>query len=108
MHQGRNPTTIIQILAQIQDLQNKRNSSSDATEFYDPDSGRSSGATHVPSQPSTIPSPRTMPRCDSGLPHDKGMLWVLHETFLKAYLLEKDERLLSSTTQRTWHPLVRN
>ena len=28
------------------------------------------GATHVPSQPSAIPSPKTMPCCDSGLPHD--------------------------------------
>ena len=46
MHQERNPTTIIQILAQIQDLQNNVNSSSDATEFYGAESGRSSGATH--------------------------------------------------------------
>ena len=30
----------------------------------------SSGATHVPSQPSTIPSPRNMHCRDSGLPHN--------------------------------------
>ena len=44
--------------------------SPDAREFYDPESGSSSGATHVPSQLSTILSPRTMPRRDSWLPHD--------------------------------------
>ena len=38
--------------------------------FIDPESGSSSGATHVPNQSSTIPSPRTTPRCDSGLPRD--------------------------------------
>ena len=38
--------------------------------FYDPETASSSGATPVPSQPSTIPSPRTMPCRDSGLPHD--------------------------------------
>ena len=30
----------------------------------------SSGATHVPDRTSTNPSPRTLPRCDSGLPRD--------------------------------------
>ena len=48
----------------------KVNSLSDAREFYDPESGSSSGATHVPDRTSTIPSPRTLPRCDSGLPRD--------------------------------------
>ena len=59
-----------QQLTQIQELQSKVNSLSDATELYDPESESSSGATHVPSQSSTIPSPRTTPCCDSGLPHD--------------------------------------
>ena len=57
-------------MAQIQDLQNKLNSLSDAREFYDPESGSSSGATHDPDRLSTILSPRTLPRCDSGLPRD--------------------------------------
>ena len=70
MHQERNPTTGSQLLTQIQELQNKVNSLSDARESYDTESGSSSGATHVPSQPSTILSPRTFPRRDSGLPHD--------------------------------------
>ena len=50
--------------------QNKVNSLSGARQFYDPETASSSGATHVPRQPSTIPSSRTMPCRDSGLPHD--------------------------------------
>ena len=36
---------------------------------YDPETASSSGATHVPSQPSTLPSPRPMPCRDAGSPH---------------------------------------
>ena len=57
-------------MAQIQNLQNKVNSLSDARECYDAESGSSSGATHVPDQTSTILSSRTLPRCDSGLPRN--------------------------------------
>ena len=60
----------MRMMAQIRELQNKVNSLSDAREFYDPESGSSSGATHVPDRTSTILSPRTLPRCDSGLPRD--------------------------------------
>ena len=38
--------------------------------FYDPGTASSSGASHVPSQPLNIPSPRGMPCRDSGLPRD--------------------------------------
>ena len=55
MQQRRNPTTV------------KVNSLSDAREYYDLESGSSSGATHVPDQTSIILSSRTLPRCDSGL-----------------------------------------
>ena len=68
--QERNPMTANHLLTQTQHLQNKVNFLSDAREFYDPETASSFGATHVPSQPSTIPSPRTMPCRDSGLPHD--------------------------------------
>ena len=57
-------------MAHIQELQNKVNSLSDAMEFYDPESGSSSGATHVPSQSLIIPSAREMRSRDSGLPLD--------------------------------------
>ena len=70
MHQERNPTTVSRLLTQIQDLQNKVNSLSEARENHDPESGSSSGSTHVLSQPSTNPSPKTTPCRDSGLPHD--------------------------------------
>ena len=70
MHQERNPKTASQLLTQIRDLQNKVNSLSDGREFYDPETASSSGATHVPSQPLTIPNPTTMPCRDSGLLHD--------------------------------------
>ena len=70
MHQERTPTTVRQLLVQIQDLQNKVNSLSDAIEFHDSETGSSSGATHVSSQPLIIPSPRTMRSRDSGLPLD--------------------------------------
>ena len=85
MRQNKNPVTVsqlCQVLTQIQDSHNKLNSLSDAREFYDPETASSPGATHVPSQPSTIiPSPRTMPDRDSGL-------------------LEKDKPLLSPTVRR--------
>ena len=35
VHQKRTPTTVSELLTQIQELQNKVNSSSDAREFYD-------------------------------------------------------------------------
>ena len=70
MHQERKPTTVSQLLTQIQDLQKKVHSLSDAREFHDPETANTSGATHVPIQPSTVPGPRTMPSRDSGLPHD--------------------------------------
>ena len=68
---------------QIRDLQNKVNSLSDSREFYDLESGSSSGATHVPGQTSTILSSRTLPRCDSGLPRNTqnctGSVWNVFE-----------------------------
>ena len=59
-----------QLSTQIQDLQNNVNSLSDARECHDPDTASSSGASHVPSQPLIIPSPREVRCRDSGLPRD--------------------------------------
>ena len=69
-HRERKPTTVSQLMAQFREVQNKVNSLSDAGEFYDPESRSSSGATHVPDRTSTILSPRTLLRCDSGLPRN--------------------------------------
>ena len=84
------------------------NSLSDAREFCDPETASSSGASHVPSQPLTFPSPRTVPCRDSGLPHDTRNIRVLQETFLNDHLLQKDALLLSSTIPRIWQPLLKN
>ena len=70
MHQEKNRETVSQLLAYIRELQIRANSLSYTRELYDLESGSSSGATHVPDQTSTILSPRTLPRCDSGLPCD--------------------------------------
>ena len=70
MQQERNPITVGQLLTQVQDLQNKANSLADVREFYDPESGSSSGALHVPNETSIIPSPRGILSRDSGLPLD--------------------------------------
>ena len=65
MQQKGNPSTVNQLLAQIQDLQDKVNSLNHAREFYDPDTASSSGVSHVPSQPMSIQSPRGMISRDS-------------------------------------------
>ena len=70
MHPERNPTTLSQLLTQIQDVNNKVKSLSDAREFDDPETASSPGATHVPSQSLIFPSPRDMRSRDSGLPLD--------------------------------------
>ena len=66
----------------------------------------SCGASHVPSQPLTIPSPRTTHCRDSGLPHDTRNIMGLQETFLNDYLLEEDHPRLSPKNQRIWHHLL--
>ena len=105
MQQERNSTTVSQLMTQIRELQNKVNFLSETKGSCDPGSGSGSGATHVPSQPSSIPSLRTMPFRDSGLPRDAR---VLQETFLNDFLLEKDgtstlfnnSKNLASTSQK--------
>ena len=82
-------------------------SSSCAREFRHPELTSSSGASHVPSEPLTIPSPRTMLRCDSGLPHDaRNTMGTSGNFFLKANLLEKDHPQLSSRVHGIWHHLL--
>ena len=65
------PTTASQLLTRIQDLQSKVNSLSDARDFFTIlNQGAALECPTFSSQPSRIPSPRTMPCRDSGLPHD--------------------------------------
>ena len=109
MQQRRNPTTVSQMMAQIRDLQNKVNSLSDARVFYDPESGSSSGATHVPDETSTILSSRKFatPRLWIA-PKYTELYGYYGKRFLNAQLSKKDNPLQSSTTQRIWHFLLRN
>ena len=66
MTQQRNPQTVSQLLAQIRGSQEKANSFSDAREFHHPEIASSSS--HVNTHRLTIPSSRTIPGRDSGLP----------------------------------------
>ena len=68
--QQRNPQTVSQLTAPIRELQYKVNSLCDARDFHDPETQSISGASHVTSQPVTVPSTRTVLGRDSGLPHD--------------------------------------
>ena len=58
LRQEMNPNTVSRLLKQIQELQ----------DLHDPDTARSSGASHVPGQPVVFPSSRQMLGRDSGLP----------------------------------------
>ena len=58
--QEENPFTVNQLMLHIQELHDKVNSWNDAQEFYDPETASSSGLSHVPSQPMSLPSPRGM------------------------------------------------
>ena len=85
-------------LTQIQDLQNKLNSLSDAREFVDPDTASSSGASHVPSQPLMIQSPREVRSRDSGFPRFGKRFWkplCLRKTIL--IYLRHSKNLASSS-----------
>ena len=66
MHQRENPSTVNQLVSQIQELQDTVNSLSEEKKFCDPETASSSGMSHVPSQTSRIPSPRGMISRDSG------------------------------------------
>ena len=85
-----------QLLTQIQDLQNKVSSLTDARDFYDPETATLEHPT-FPANPGIFRAPEVClaASLDCRLTH--GIPWVLHETFLKAYLLEKDHLHLSSS-----------
>ena len=57
MQQKRDPDTVSQLLTQIRELQGKEDFLSDAREFHDPESGSSSGQSHVPNQHRIISVP---------------------------------------------------
>ena len=65
-----NNSTVNQLLTQLQDLQDSVNSLNGAKEVCDPKTASSSGVSHVPRQPMSIPSPRGVTSRDSCLPLD--------------------------------------
>ena len=65
------PSTMNRLWSPIRILQEKVNAVNEEKEFYDPETASSSGMSHVPSQPSRIPSPRGMLSRASGLPLQK-------------------------------------
>ena len=60
LQQKENPSTVSQLVAQIQEFPDKVNSVNVAREFYYLEAASSSGVSHVTSQPMSIPSPRGM------------------------------------------------
>ena len=71
LQQKRNPTSVSQLLTQIQDLQNKANSLADVSDFLrSTDSGAALERPTFPFNLGLFPSPRGMPCRDSGLPLD--------------------------------------
>ena len=70
MQQKRDPDSVSQLLTQIRELQCKADFLPDAREFHDPESGSSSGQSHVPNQHRNISSSRRRPSCDSEMPRN--------------------------------------
>ena len=63
------PSPVNQLFSQIRTLQDNVCAVNEEKDFNDPESARCSGISHVPRQPSIIPSPRGMISRNSGFPH---------------------------------------
>ena len=63
-------SVVNQVMVQIQELQDKINSLSDARKWFHLETASSSGLSHVPSQPMSIPSPGGLISSDSCLQPD--------------------------------------
>ena len=63
-------TSIIELTSQIQDLQDRVNSMNDSRDFQAVESICSAGSSHVPSQPTVVPSLRGMLSRNRSLPPD--------------------------------------
>ena len=69
-HNEESKSTVNQLVVEIQELQDKVNALNDAKEFFDLEIASSSGLSHVPSQLTSIPSPRGMVSRNSCLQPD--------------------------------------
>ena len=70
------------------------NSLSDSRKFYDPETASSSGLSHVPCHPMSVPSPCGMLSPGSCLQPTHGTYMVHRETFLKIYLRCRQQLVL--------------
>ena len=108
LHQGRNPTTVIQLLTQLQiysinfilcQMQRIFTILRQRTALEQPT---------FPVNPLLfrVPGPCLAAILDCRTTH--GTSWVLLQTFVKAYLLEKIHPQLPSKIRGTWHHLLKN
>ena len=98
VHQERHPTPVSQLLTEVQELQNKINSLSDAREFLTIlNQGAALERPTFPVNPLLfrIPGPCLAAILDCCTTHR--ILRVLQETFLNDHLLNQDDPLHSST-----------
>ena len=82
-------STVNQLLSQIRTLQDKVNALSEDKEFYDPETARSPGMSHVPVKPREFRVPEACSAAILDYRTFRGTHRVLQETFLKI-CLEKD------------------
>ena len=104
--QKENPSTVNQLMVQIQELQDKVNSLNDAKEFCDPDCEQLWIIPRSQSKPWVFRDPEVCLAAILACSVIHGTHWVHQETFLRAYLLEKDHLQLSSRIQRIWQRLL--
>ena len=103
MQQKRNPATASQLLTKIRIKRTKANSLSDAENFAILRQRAALECPTFPVNPLLFRVSETCPAATLDCRMMHGILWVLQETFLNDYLLEKDKPLLSSTSIRIWH-----
>ena len=97
------PSVVIQDMSEIQELQNKVNSSTDARDFHDPERFSSSGSSHVPTRSLTIPSRSEKPSREPATPNGtRSAYGYFGQRLLKANLLENDNPYTASRILGIW------
>ena len=74
-----NPSTVNQLLSQIQDLQDKVNALNEEKEFYDPETASRSGMSHFPVNPREFRVPEVCSAAILDCRTIHGTRWVLQE-----------------------------
>ena len=93
-------STANQLMVQNQEFQDKVYFLNVAREFYDPETASSSGLSHVPSQPVSIPSPRGLTSRDSCLQPDTQNSLGMSRTVLKTCLPSSEKKMYGISTVR--------